>query len=146
MRAEEICARSEHCSVEIAEKLYKWGITQTDRQKIIETLTDRRFIDDERFAQAYAHDKAEYSGWGRIKIAASLRQKRIPQAYITQALEQIDESHYVNRLQNIIVSKRRTLNDPESYESRTKIFRLAAQRGFEPSLIAKFIDCEGFNC
>ncbi len=136
-RAEDLCARSEHCSGEIREKLYKWGIEADDRDKIIASLISRRYIDDARFAEIFARNKMEFSGWGRRKIAAALAQKRIDRHTIALALEQLDQERYEQRLRDIIVSKRRATPDADTYEGRTRIFRFAASRGFEPELIAQ---------
>ncbi len=136
MRSEELCARAEHCSGEIREKLYRWGVAAGEHDRIIDSLIDRRFVDDERFARAYARDKMEFGGWGRRKIAAALYQKRVDRQIISEALEELDQDKYIAKLKAIIDVKRRSMSEPDTYESRTRLFRHAASRGFEPELIA----------
>ena len=137
IRAEELCARAEHCSHEIREKLLRWGVSPSDALRIIDSMTAKRFIDDARFARAYVRDKLEYSRWGRRKIALGLYQKRIPSATAREALDAIDPERYLAALQAILAAKRRTLAEPDTYDGRTKLFRHAASRGFEPTLIAQ---------
>lgn len=139
IKAEELCARAEHSSGEINDKLIKWGIIPNEAAKIIERLRTTRFIDDARFARAYARDKVEYSHWGKRKISLGLWQKRIARDIITEALDEIDQQRYEAALLTTIRSKARSLPDADSYEGRTKIFRHAVSRGFEPDLVARFL-------
>ena len=139
VRLEELCARAEHSSGEMRQKLRRWCIAPTDADKIVESLVSRRFIDDSRFAGAYVRDKVEYGGWGRRKIALGLYQKGVARDIISDALDRIDPEHYESRLREIIDRKRRSTADADTYDGRTRIFRHAASRGFEPDLIAKIL-------
>ncbi len=138
-RLEELCARSEQCTGESRKKLYNWGIAANDAEQIVKSLIGRRFIDDRRFCHAFVRDKLMFSHWGKRKIKLSLIQKRVGKDIIDEALEQIDESTYYDILKKIVLAKARTINDADTYEGRTKLFRFAASRGFEPDLISKVI-------
>jgi regulatory protein len=144
IRAEELCARAEHCSGEIREKLFRWGISAADSEAIIDSLIDRRFIDDARYAAAFVRDKAEFSGWGRRKIATALYAKRVNREIINTALDCIDQDKYCARLSALIARKAATLDDAKSYESRCKLFKFAASRGFEPELISKYLSIDEY--
>lgn len=135
-RMEELCARAEHSSGEIMQKLLRMGISASDATAIVRSMTERRFINDERFARAFARDKMEYARWGRRKIALALYQKRVPRELINEALDNLDEERYIAILSEIIAAKRRTIDEPDTYDGRTKLYRFAASRGFEPELIA----------
>ena len=75
----------------IWQKLSRWGIGEPDARTIVERLVQERFIDEERYAIAFAKDKFRFSGWGRIKIRYALQQKRIGNSDIVNALSLIDE-------------------------------------------------------
>lgn len=136
-KAEELCSRAEHCTGEIRQKLWKWGIPADDAEKIIDSLTSRRFIDDARFARIFARGKVIFNRWGRLKIKAALSAKHLDPATIAEALSEIDPGEYTKALQATIEAKRRSTPDANTYEGRTRIFRHAASRGFEPELIIK---------
>lgn len=138
-RLEEQCARAEHSTGEMRQKLQRWGIAPSDAEKIIGSLVARRFLDDSRFAAAYVRDKVEYAGWGRRKIALGLYQKGVARDIISDALDAIDPDRYAARLREIIDRKRRSTADADTYDGRTRIYRHAASRGFEPDLIARII-------
>ena len=73
-----VCARGEHCCQEMREKMMRWGIDSSAQQRIIDQLTDRQFIDEERFTRMFVSDKLRFNKWGRRKIELALYRKRIP--------------------------------------------------------------------
>lgn len=139
MRLETLCAQSEQCSYDLRQKLYRWGISSPDSDKIIKQLIETRFVDDARFAVAYCRDKYRFNRWGRIKIVYGLRSKHIQSCDITSALETIDTEEYEEILVSVIKSKASMTKDVDTYEGRTRLFRSVASRGYEPSLIAQII-------
>lgn len=136
IRLEELCARAEHCSYEIMRKLRDWGISSGDADAILMSLRERRFVDDSRFASSFVRDRYRYARWGRIKIRMQLRAKHIAAEIIEEAIAGIDEDEYRAILTALVKAKARTFVDPTAYESRTKIFRFALNRGFESSEIS----------
>lgn len=139
VRLEELCARSEQCTGDAYKKLQTWGIACSDAETIVKSLADRRFIDDERFCHAFVRDKMRFARWGRRKIKAALMMKRLDSAIAAKALEAVDEDEYIESLQTIIRLKSASMPDAETYEGRTRLFRFAASRGFEPDLISRIL-------
>ena len=128
-KAEAYCASAEHCSYEVSNKLQQWGANTEAIASIIAHLKSQRYIDDERYCRAFAHDKLLYQGWGRLKIKAALYAKHLPSSNISEALENLDESDYRSTLQRVIATKKRAIksNDPMA---REKLIRFCLQRGF----------------
>lgn len=137
IRLEELCARAEHCSYELEQKLRAWGVGEDDAEAIIHSLERRRFVDNERFAASFVRDRYRYGRCGRVRIRMLLRAKHIDSDTIEQALEEIDEEEYVTILKAVIKAKTRSVVEPETYEGRSKIYRYALSRGYEPALISK---------
>lgn len=143
IRAEELCARAEHSSGEIREKLLKWGIFPGDAERIVTAMIKTRFIDDARFARAYVRDKIEFARWGKRKVALGLYQKKVSREIIKEALDEVDAEKYKAALRVALASKKRTISEPDTYEGRTKLFRFAASRGFEPDIIISVLQEKG---
>ncbi len=135
LKMADLCARAEHCESEIREKLRKNGISLQETDDIVDFLIKNRFIDNARFASSFTNDKVRFSGWGRNKVRQALALKRIPAAFIREALENIDEDLYLETLHKVALSKSRhlSLND---YDDRIKLYRYLLTRGFESSLIS----------
>lgn len=96
-------------------------------------------MSDERFARSFVRDKYRLSMWGRRKIVNELMTKRVDAAYIRQALDEIEEDSYTENARRIIKAKMRSIKDVNTYDGRTKLFRYAVGRGYEPSLVASII-------
>ncbi len=138
-RLATLCARAERCRYELEQKLFAWGINQADRESILERLERDRYFDDARFAAAFARDKALYARWGRRKIEAALRLKRIPAAEIAEAIARLDEEEYRAAMLDALAAKARSIKEGDSYEGRSKLYRFGLSRGYEPSLLAAAI-------
>ncbi len=138
-RLEAMCARAEHCTYELKEKLWQWCIPAAESEKIIAQLKASRYVDDARFARAFVNDKVKFAKRGRLRIKQALELKHIDSNIIADALAEIDTKLYAENLSDTLKQKAKTLDDVTSYENRVKLLRFAVQRGYEPSLVAKAI-------
>ncbi len=143
------CAGREYCRHDWQQKAIAAGFTAEQTERIVLQLTTEGFINDARYAKAFAHDKMHYDRWGRIKIRQALRMKGISSEIIENALENIDSHEYLNILTQIISSKERSMKAKTNYERRQKLARFAIGRGFEPHLVFDAIgdheEEDGFN-
>ena len=136
------CVQREYCRADWFRKLQDAGLTAQQTEKVLDRLEDERFIDEERYARSFVHDKLLYDRWGRIKITYSLRQKAIPADHITAALATIDEEEYLQILKEVLRQKAKSIKAESDYEHKQKLARFAASRGFEPGLVFKVLDLE----
>ncbi|MFR1987146.1 MAG: regulatory protein RecX [Prevotellamassilia sp.] len=139
------CSTQECCPSDIASKLKTKGATSEEIEDILHRLEAEGFLNEDRFAQAFTNDKARFDGWGRIKIRYSLRQKGISESAIDEALSNLSETDYLNRLLDFIQSKRRTTRGDSPYAIRQKIARSAITRGYEPPLVFKALELEEYE-
>lgn len=138
-RAAALCTRSEQAAGDIRTKLKSWGISTYDADNIIKRLKEERFIDEQRFAYAFVHDKFRFAGWGKIKIAYRLKSKQIPEQAINEALANIDDEAYTSALRHILKNKLPELKGKEPLQVKASLLRFAASRGFEPDLIYRIL-------
>lgn len=139
-RLQSLCARAEHCSWELRVKMRHWGIASDDADRIIASLEKQSFLDDERFARSFVRDRYRRARWGRLKIRAALYAKHVPAWLADEALTEIEDDEYQAGLDSVLAAKARALGDEAmTFEGRTKLFRHAASRGYELSLIASRI-------
>ena len=139
-KAATYASRCEHCESEVREKLLIWGGTSEETDEIIAYLIEERYIDNQRYANSYAKDKFRFNHWGRYKISMMLRSKDIESEFIEEALGQIDDEEYLEKLQQILRDKLRSLKYSSEYEKKGKLFKFAQSRGFESGAISKVID------
>lgn len=139
-RFQALCSRSEQCEHDLREKMKRWGIMSEAADKIIDRLVAERYLDNERYARAFVRDKYRFARWGRIKISASLRLKRIDSATISIALdEEIDETEYETTALKVLRAKLTSVAEPTTYEGLNKLFRHAMSRGYESAMIMKLL-------
>lgn len=144
-RVAALCSRCEQAEWDIRKKLNDWGIAQDKADAIIDRLIDERYLDENRYANAYARDKFRFGGWGRIKIAFSLKNKHVSQSAINEAIATIDENVYLQALKHALSSKLRTIKDKDELQTKASLVRFAASRGYEPNLIYSVLP-EIFHC
>ena len=129
-RLRRLCSRREYCRYDIIKKAMT--ALEGDREAaeaVLEVLVSEKYVDDLRYASAYAREKAMISGWGETKIRYMLSAKRIERALIDEALTEIDEVKADSRLRKVLENKAKTLKaDPQI---RLKLLRFALGRGYQ---------------
>lgn len=137
-----LCAQAEHCQWEMVEKMRKWEIPEKAQARIMERLIKERYVDDERFARAFAKDKVRYNKWGRRKVEQALWQKHIDEDIRKNVLNEIDDEEYLSVLRPLLKQKRKSIKAQNDYELNQKLMRFALGRGFTFDIIKQCIDVE----
>lgn len=128
-RMRNLCARREYCRVDIMKKVM--DALDGDREKaekVVGILVAEKYLDEFRYASAFARDKSSIAGWGPSKIRYMLSSKGVPREIIDRALEEIDESKACQRLEKLMENKFRTLKDDP--QCRLKMLRFGLSRGY----------------
>lgn len=135
-KAKLYCAYQERCHLEIKEKLYSFGLSRKDAEAIISRLIEEDYLNEERFAIAYARGKFRMKHWGRVKISYELRQKHISGDCIKNAIKQIEEEQYLKVLKKLADDKTEELKDEQNdLIRRKKVLDYLLQKGYERDLI-----------
>lgn len=134
------CGYQERCHSEVREKLYSLGVRKKDHDEIIATLIEEGYLNEERFAIAYAGGKFRMKQWGRVKIAYALRQKQVSDYSIKKALKQIDEKDYRTALTTLAKEKYESLKDEQWLVRKKKVLDYLLQHGYEADLATQAID------
>ena len=134
VRMAGLCAGAEQCVADIRSKILRQGFTPEEADRMIGYLRENRYLDDDRYARAYATDKVRFSGWGRMKVRMGLRAKGMGDRTITQALEYISEADYGEALRKVMSAKAKSL-DLSDVKDRQYLYRHLASRGFESQMI-----------
>jgi regulatory protein len=139
-KIEMYCSRAEQCVFSVRKKLQQWHVPAQDVERIVECLKAEGFIDESRFAAAFAHDRLKFGKCGRNKIRYELYQKHIAEKDVAEALKSLDELLYADTLHSVAVAKQRTLKALATDEQRRKLTAYLLSRGFETELIYKEIN------
>lgn len=139
-KAMALCSRREYSPEDIRLKLQSWGMGENDTGRVIEILIKENFLNENRFAEAFVKDKFNYNKWGKVKIAAHLKMKKIPSGIIRSALDCIDDEIYRKTLSDLIVSHRRSIKAKNQYDLKGKLLRFGLSKGFESSLLYELLN------
>lgn len=138
-RMRALCSRREYCRKDILKKV----MTALDgdaakAEEVVGKLVEERYVDDRRYAAAFARDKASIAGWGAAKIKYMLAAKGVDREIIASALEEVDVSRADARLEKLMENKARSLKDDP--QRRMKLLRFGVGRGYGYEEVSSMID------
>ena len=136
------CAFQERSQQEVRDKLYALGLHRREVEQAIGELIAEGFLKEERFALAFAGGKFRMKKWGRVKIKNALREKKVSEPLIKQALAAIDQRDYLKTLQQVIAAKAKITKAENPLKRKYKLASYAIQRGFEPDLVWELLRAE----
>ena len=128
-RLRGLCSRREYCVEDIRQKALKaLDGDAALAAEVVETLVKEKYVDDLRYASAFARDKSSIQGWGEVKIRYMLSARKVSREVIDQALSEIDTERASSKLQKLLETKYRSLR--EDPQCRLKLLRFALGRGY----------------
>ena len=141
------CSRREYCTADVLKKAEK-ALDGNHQQavKVLNVLVDEKYVDDRRYAAAFARDRSSIAGWGAVKIRYMLSAKGISKDIISEALEEVDVRKADDRLRKLLENKDRSLK--EDPQRKMKLLRFALGRGYsydEVSAILNVIEKKGYD-
>lgn len=136
------CAYQERCHSEVKEKLYNLGVWKKEHDEIISTLIEENYLNEERFAIAYAGGKWRVKQWGRVKIKYELKQKQVSEYCIKKALQQISQEEYLAVLKKLADEKYASLKAEQYLVRKKKTMDYLLNKGFEMDLVRGLVGKE----
>jgi regulatory protein len=134
-KARKYCSYQERSQQEVRDKLYELGLHRNEVEQCIAQLVSENYLNEQRFAIAYAGGKFRIKQWGRVKIKLALKQKKVSDYCIRKALEEISNRDYKTTLNKILSSKSKEVKEKNPLKRKYKIAQYAISRGFEPEMV-----------
>ena len=129
-RLEAQCVKREYCVRDIMAKAMKAAEgNQAEADDLVASLRADKFVDDARYAAAFAREKSSLTGWGPVKIRFALRAKGLSETDIASGLAEIDSSRAEDRLERLTAAKWKTLQDDP--QGKLKLIKFALSRGYD---------------
>lgn len=136
------CAYQERAHSEVKEKLFQLGVWKKDHDEIISALIEENYLNEERFAMAFAGGKWRVKRWGKVKIKFELKQKQVSEYCIRKALKQIDEEEYMQVLKELADTRYNSLKADQYIIRWKKTVDYLTARGFEADLVRQVLKKE----
>ena len=138
-RLERQCARREYCSHDMLKKASE--LLEGDMaaaQEVLDSLLSGGFVEDRRYAAAFAREKSGLTGWGPVKIRFALGARRIPAEIIDEALSEIDAGRAGRKLRRLMEAKWKSLDgDPAA---KFKLLKYALSRGYDYGQVRSLVE------
>lgn len=139
----QYCAYQERSHSEVKQKLWDLGVWRSEHDEIISSLIEDDYLNEERFAKAFAGGKFRMKDWGRKKIYYGLKEKGVGEYIIKLAMKEIDEEAYQKTLQQLAEKKYNSLKGEQYLVRKKKTADYLLQKGYEPQLVTGLVNSFG---
>ncbi len=134
-KAAMFCAYQERTQQEVRDRLKGWSVFGDDAEAVIAELIEQNYLNEGRFAKAFAGGKFRIKGWGKRKITQHLKQRGIAGYNLDAAMKEIAPTDYRDTLTSLLDKKRQSLRDDNPLVIKQKLVRYALSKGYEFDLI-----------
>ncbi len=135
-RLESYCAYQERCHKEVQQKLREMKMITEAQEIIILHLLKHNFLNESRFAQAFARGKFNHKKWGKQRIVRELKFRDISKYNIDLGLKEIAEEDYANTFNTLAEKRFLQLNAEKNLQKKRKKFAdYLLYRGWESFLV-----------
>lgn len=123
------CSKREYCVRDVRDKALKaLEGDASAADEVVASLVQDKYVDEVRYAGAFAREKAHLTGWGPLKISMALSAKGISREAIKAALEDAADDEAMARLEALLRAKARTVEGEA--DAKLRLIRFALQRGY----------------
>lgn len=135
-RLESYCAYQERCHKEVHQKLREMRMIPEATDLIVLHLLKHNFLNESRFAQAYARGKFNHKKWGKQRIVRELKFRDISKYNIDLGLKEIDEEDYLQTFNELAEKRFLQLSSETNQQKKRKKFAdYLFYRGWETFLV-----------
>ena len=129
------CAYQERSQHDTRQKLIEYGLSSEDIEAIIANLIAENYVNEERFAVAFASGKFRIKHWGKNKIKMELKRHRVSEYSVNKALKSIDQDEYISVIKKVIEKKAKQVKSSNSQKIVYSVLNYLVSRGFESDLV-----------
>ncbi len=134
------CSYQERNKKEVLNKIASFKeLKPVEVEKMLEELTEERFLDEQRYAAAFVQEKFHLHKWGKKKIYYSLMAAGIDDKQIHHALLQISIEDYKQALAALASKKQASLGINIDRIQNQKVISYLLQKGYELEIIQETI-------
>jgi len=119
-KLEGYCAYQERSHKEVNQKLREMRMIPEAIDIIILHLLQHNFLNETRFAQAYARGKFNHKKWGKQRIVRELRFRDISKYNIDLGLKEIDEEDYESTFNELAQKRYLQLSTENNLQKKEK--------------------------
>lgn len=125
---------------EVKEKMQRKGFDKKMITEVISFLTDKNFLNDERFAERFFKEKQELQHWGEYRIKLELKKKYISEEIIKEIFDnKSDESELSAAREAANLWRRKNKNCPKE-KIYSRLGGFLSRRGFSYDVVKEILE------
>lgn len=134
-KTEYYCAYQERCHQEVYEKLQSLHLSTPEIDLALVHLIEHNFLNEERFACAFARGKHRIKKWGKVRIVNELKFRNISKYNIDKALKEISQEEYLITFHDLAEKHWNSLTESNLQKKKNKFCDYLLRRGWESPLV-----------
>ena len=145
LRVRKYCALRERSIKEVRKKLTEMGVLEDKIPLVIQKMQNEGFLNENRYAAAYARGKFRNKKWGKRKIEMELKKQGMGEEMVERGLHEIEDADYLKVLDNLLAKKWKQIQakpigdtyitDDIFSPAVQKLLNYAIQKGFEYEVV-----------
>ena len=133
-KIQSYCHYQERCIKEVRNKLFSLKASNNTADKILQSLIDNDYLNEDRYAKMFIQGKLRIKKWGRIKLKYELRLKGLDIDIINDNINKIKEEEYIQYFNEFSINKIKFLKGTTDHKKKSFI-NYFTYRGWENGLI-----------
>tara|TARA_Y100000815_G_C13325266_1_gene493895 strand:- start:677 stop:1150 length:474 start_codon:yes stop_codon:yes gene_type:complete len=134
-KMESYCAYQERCHKEVLEKLKGMNMIPEAIDHILGHLIQENYLNEERFAKAFARGKFSIKKWGTNRIIRELKFRDISVYNIKSALAEIQNEDYLTTFDELAKKRLGQITEKNPLKRKKKLADYLLYRGWESHLV-----------
>lgn len=134
------CAYQERSQKQVYEKLRSYGLVPNVADELFLELLQDDFVNEERFALAFARGKVNIKQWGRRKVEMELRKHGVSKPCIAIAFKNIDQDLYHANIEKLAIKKYASLKGERKNARKQKTIAYLMNKGYYFDELKSIVD------
>lgn len=122
--------------------MFEYGLYASEVDELISKVITDGFLNEERFAKAFAGGKFRIKKWGRLKIQQELEMQGLTKRCVAIGLKEIDPADYHKTLKALIQKKSAQISEPNPFKQKNMLAHYAISKGYEPEMVWEMLKKE----
>jgi regulatory protein len=142
IKIQHYCAYQERSHKEVKNKLFEYGLYASEVDELLSQAISDGFLNEGRFAKAFAGGKFRIKKWGRLKIKQELEMLGLTPRCVASGLKEIDNRDYLKTLKALIAKKATQTTEQNPFKRKNLIARFVVGKGYEPEMVWEILKSE----
>jgi regulatory protein len=139
-KAANYCVYQERTQADVRKRLQEWKVWGDEAEEIIAYLITENYLNEERFAKAFVGGKFRVKKWGRLKIKAELKARKMSKYILDVAMKEIPNDDYFATATTLIEKKQQNLRtESNPLKRKQKTLNYMISKGYESNIVLEIM-------